>query len=94
MIFRGELSTGGKQHAARNSYKSSAYCTWHLLIMVHGYKCWGWVHSFGGNFLSEYWPLQQRHPYLQGGTCLQGSTNLRGNTVTGFTYYPYYPYSY
>ena len=50
MIFR-----GNSQH------KSSAHCTSHLLIMVHVYKHWG-----GGNCLSEYWPLQQRHPYLKG----------------------------
>ena len=48
LIFWGEFSTGGKQHAARSWSESSAYCTWYLLIMVHVYKYWEGSTKFGG----------------------------------------------
>ena len=68
-IFRGELSTGGKQHAPQSPYKSNVHCTLYLLIIVHVYKHSGGSTIFfggGGNCLSLHWPLQQSRPYLKG----------------------------
>ena len=50
----------------------------HVQILGRKYKVSG---GGGGDCLSGYWPLQQRHLYLRGGTYLRGSANLRGNIV-------------
>ena len=44
------------------------HCTCYLLVVVHTYKYWGGSTKSwgGGDCLSGYWPLQQRHLYLRG----------------------------